>query len=153
MNRTVIAILLATAALIAAGAGYAQQKEMYQWTDEHGVVHFSDSPPPGREVAPQALPQGDPPASADNPERDAAVAPSSSVAQQRREEIAQKSRDAKAEQTAMATRCSAWQAEVARLEPSRRVYFTNEQGETERMDDVVRTDRVAELKALIEQNC
>ena len=40
-----------------------------------------------------------------------------------------------------------------RLEPNRRVFFTNEQGETERMDDVARTNRVAELKAQIAKNC
>jgi hypothetical protein len=33
------------------------------------------------------------------------------------------------------------------------VFSTNEKGETERMDDVVRTDRVAELRDLIGNNC
>ena len=49
--------------------------------------------------------------------------------------------------------CAAWQAEVDRLEPNRRVFFTNEQGETERMDDVERTNKVAELKSQIARNC
>jgi hypothetical protein len=49
--------------------------------------------------------------------------------------------------------CSAWEAELERLEPSRRVFYTNEEGETERMDDVARTDRVAELKSLIDRDC
>jgi len=49
--------------------------------------------------------------------------------------------------------CAAKSAEVAELEPHRRVFFTNEEGETERMDDVERTNRVAEAKAFIEKNC
>jgi hypothetical protein len=33
------------------------------------------------------------------------------------------------------------------------VFFTNEAGETERMDDVERTNQVAEARAFIEANC
>jgi len=58
----------------------AQQQKMYSWTDENGVVHFSDVQPEGQQAQEQ-------------------------------------------------------------------------QGETERMDDVERTDRVAELKSQIAQNC
>ena len=76
-----------------------------------------------------------------------------SAAQQRREEIARNTEAAKAKQAARAAECAAWQTEVDRLEPNRRVFYTNEQGETERMDDVARTNRVAELKAQIARNC
>jgi hypothetical protein len=49
--------------------------------------------------------------------------------------------------------CTAWQAEVDRLEPNRRVFYTNDEGETVRMDDVERTNRVANLKSQIAKNC
>lgn len=153
--------LAAIVSLFVAITGVAQEKAMYQWTDENGVVHFSDTAPEGLDVQPQAIPNADPP-STDNPYRqaeeadegeEAGVAPAASIADQKREEIAARASEAKAEKAAMAVECANWKQEVEQLEPNRRVYFTNDQGETERMDDVVRTDRVAELKALIAKNC
>jgi hypothetical protein len=137
-------------ALAMPGTGSAQDKQMYQWTDQDGVVHFSDTAPEGLDVPAQNVPMNDRPAGLGNQQ---AVPTGPSAAQQRREEIAQKSAEGKANRAAMDAQCAAWQAEVDRLEPNRRVFFTNEQGETERMDDVARTDRVAELKAQIAKNC
>ena len=76
---------------------------MYSWTDENGVVYFSDIKPEGQEAQSRVIPQG--------------------------------------------------QAELDRLEPHRRVFFTNEKGETERVDDVERANKVAQLKAQIAKNC
>ena len=76
-----------------------------------------------------------------------------SAAQQRREDIQRKARESQDQEVRTRQQCQAWQAEVERLEPNRRVFYTNEEGETERMDDVERTDRVAELKSLIAENC
>ncbi|MCW8871856.1 MAG: DUF4124 domain-containing protein [Xanthomonadales bacterium] len=138
------------AALAMPGDGLAQEKQMYQWTDQDGVVHFSDTAPEGMDVPAKNIPMNDQPAGLGNQQ-----APPSgpSAAQQRREDIAQKSAEGKANRAALDAQCAAWQAEVDRLEPNRRVFSTNEQGETERMDDVVRTNRVAELKAQIAKNC
>ena len=137
------------ALLLCGGPILAQETTVYQWTDENGVVHFSDAKPAGQAVEEQTLTA--PPANTG-----AAQLPDSapdSIAQQRRDEIARKRQEAKASQAANQARCAEWQAEVDRLEPNRRVFFTNENGETERMDDVERTDRVAELKELIARHC
>ena len=142
--------LLLCAALAAPGDGLAQEKKMYKWTDQDGVVHFTDTAPEGVEIAPQDLPRNRA-SSAANPYPAAGNGPS--AAQQRREEIARNSEQARTRQATLERECAAWQAEVDRLEPNRRVFFTNEQGETERMDDVARTNRVAELKAQIARNC
>lgn len=143
-------LLLCVAFSLPGGNAQAQEKKMYQWTDQDGVVHFSDTAPDGQDVAPRDLPLNAAP-SASGPYQDAGSGPS--AAQQRREEIARSSEEARAKQSALDRQCAAWQAEVDRLEPNRRVFYTNEQGETERMDDVVRTDRVAELKGQIAKNC
>jgi len=137
-------------ALLAAVHAGAQDGTMYRWTDENGVVHFSDVAPPGQDVQPQSLPSAAPPGSV-SPETEPAEA--ASAAQQRREEIARKADEAAAQQELNQAQCAGWRGELERLEPNRRVYSTNEQGETERMDDVVRTDRVAELHDLIGENC
>lgn len=143
-------ILALCAALFAPDHALAQEMKMYQWTDEDGVVHFSDTAPVGMDVPPTDIPLDEAPAGA-NPYEDVASEPS--AAQQQREEIARQSEENRAEQANLDSRCAAWRAEVERLEPNRRVFTTNDQGETERMDDVVRTDRVAELKAQIAENC
>ena len=145
---------LVMTALIVLGAGgvagLAVGGEVYTWTDEDGVVHFTDKEPVGRDAKVQELPDATPPGS---PNPYAAPQAGKSAAQQRREDIQQKGREAQAQQAMTQRNCEAWRAEVARLEPNRRVFYTNEQGETERMDDVARTDRVAELKSMIAQNC
>jgi hypothetical protein len=147
MKPFIRSVLLAL--LICCGAAVAQETKVYQWTDENGVVHFTDSKPDGRSVEERTLVA--PPAEAARIQQpDSAPG---SVAQERREEIARKKQEARAEQAANEARCAEWQAEVDRLEPNRRVFFTNEDGETERMDDVERTDRVAELKAQIARHC
>jgi anti-sigma28 factor (negative regulator of flagellin synthesis) len=137
-------------AIALTGEVSAQDKQMYKWTDENGVVHFSEVAPEGLDVQAENLPRDAAPAAA-SPYPDAGTGPS--AGQQRREEIARNSEQARADRANLERQCAAWQAEVERLEPSRNVYQTNAQGETERMDDVVRTNRVAELKDQIAKNC
>lgn len=129
----------------------AQEKKMYRWTDENGTVHFSETRPEGTQATEQVIPQNANPPAGDNPY--AGVDSGPSYAEQKREEIARKSEQAQADKAMKSAQCAAWQAEVDRLEPHRRVFYTNEQGETERMDDVERTNRVAELKSQIAKNC
>jgi hypothetical protein len=155
-TRYLFSILLAGLATVAV----AQEKQMYQWTDENGVVHFSDQRPAGQDVTvhdiePDPAPQdGAAPAQTpgQSPEESSGE-PQKSFAQQRREEIAAGRQKAREEAAANEAQCAAWRAEVDQLEPHRRVFFTNEDGETERVDDVERTERVAELKAEIARNC
>ena len=124
---------------------------MYSWTDENGTVHFSETVPDGQDVKEQAIPQDPGPQAGGNPYADVDSGPS--YAQQRREEIARRGEEAQVEGALTDVQCTAWQAEIDRLEPNRRVFFTNDQGETERMDDVERTNRVAELKSQLARNC
>jgi hypothetical protein len=151
MNKSMICtFFVVVLCLLVTTNTQAQDKKMYSWTDENGTVHFSETQPEGQDVREQSIPQGAPPVS-DNPYQDVDAGPS--VAQQRREEIARKSEEAQVNNAVKGMECSAWQAEVDRLEPNRRVFYTNDQGETVRMDDVERTNRVAELKSQIAKNC
>ncbi len=148
-------ICMSLIAMFCFAAGYpadAQAKELYRWTDENGVVHFADTKPEGQEVQTQTISEEQPP-QGENPYQQGAAATGPTLGEQRREEIAQRNEAAEASRANSEAECAAWQAEVDRLEPNRRVFFTNEQGETERMDDVVRANRVSELKAQISRNC
>ncbi len=152
MNKSLIFISIATLVCLVFTAGaIAQEQTMYSWTDKDGTVHFSDTKPAGVDVNQQNVPRDTTSVTANPDAQPGTSGPS--AAQQRRDEIARKSQQAESERALNSAQCAAWQAEVNRLEPNRRVFFTNEQGETERMDDVVRTDRVAELKRQISRNC
>jgi len=138
--------------MFVAGSAFGQSKQMYSWTDENGVVHFTDERPAGQEVTVHDITDSEPSTVA-SPSQQVDVANEPSLAQQRRDEIAQRRQEIQAEAAVNDAECAAKRAEVAELEPHRRVFFTNEEGETERMDDVERTNRVAEAKAFIEKNC
>jgi hypothetical protein len=161
-DGTMIKSLFSLALLVCLAATAAAQdgsREMYRWTDENGVVHFSDQRPPGQDVtvidipspAPQTtteFPQGEGPPTA--PQNGAEAL---SPADQRREEMAKRREEILAAREKNEKICAEKRDEVARLEPNRRVFFANDKGEVERMDDVERTDRVAAAKAYIEAYC
>lgn len=130
----------------------AQNGKMYSYVDENGTVVFTDKKPVDRDVAAEAVPAGPPPTGG-NPYAQPSEDPSESAAQQKRDAIAQNSEQARVARAEAQAQCAAWQEEVDRLEPHRRVFYTDENGETVRMDDVERTNRVAELKAQISASC
>jgi hypothetical protein len=129
-----------------------QGKQMYSWTDKDGVVHFTDQRPAGQEVTLIDIPESEQ-RSYEEPYQAADSVDEPSLAQKRRDDIAQKRAQRAADKAVNDAECAVRRAEIEQLEPNRRVYFTNEQGETERMDDVERTDRVAESRAFIQKNC
>jgi hypothetical protein len=137
--------------LAAVSLAQAQEKKMYSWTDENGTVHFTDTRPEGQQVQEQIIPEDKSPASTD-PYAQAGTS-GVSAADQKRTELAEKRQEYEANKATTEAECAAWQAEVDRLEPNRRVFYQNEEGETVRMDDQVRADRVDGLKAQIARKC
>ena len=152
--------------LVALWCSTAPAAEVYTWTDANGVVHYSDSPPesgaaatlqveeiyrPGSADAyPSAGEQSQPPAAA--PDQSESLPPPS-AAQLRREQMAEKrakSQEARAETERL---CALHRQRLEQMEPSRRVFYTDEQGETVRMDDEERVKLVEESKAFVSKNC
>lgn len=153
MNKLTYLLAVTVALCLSmSGQAIAQNKKLYSWTDENGVVHFTDTKPEGQAAEVRDIPDADQQAVA-RPYQPPATDGQPSLAQQRREEIQRSNQQARAEKAIKDRNCAAKRAEVARLEPNRRVFFTNEQGETERMDDVERTNQVAAAKAYIAANC
>ena len=138
--------------VISLSSASAQSTQMYSYTDENGTVVFTDKKPEDRNVAPQSIPSGPQPQGG-NPYAEALTESQPSAAQERREEIVQGRQQARDDQAQREAQCAEWQAEVDRLEPHRRVFYTDENGETVRMDDVERVNRVAELKRQIAADC
>lgn len=144
----VLAVL--SAGLFTHPALLAQSKTMYKWVDENGVVHFSDRKPPEVQAQQEAVPTMN---ASSGPNPYAAATPASEQAEARRQEIAEKNEAARAQQQELNAKCSAWRSELSRIEPTRRVFYKNEAGETVRMDDEVRVQRVDLLKQSIADHC
>jgi hypothetical protein len=118
IRQAIILTVILFVGLGAVATTKAQGQQMYSWTDENGVVHFSDTRPEGQQVSEQMIPN-DPQPAADNPYQQVENQPS--IAQQRRDEIAQKSQQAQVNQAVYSAQCSSWQAEVDRSAPHGRL--------------------------------
>ena len=169
MNRFFVFLIVSFAVGTSTDATHAQGKQMYTWTDENGVVHFVDTPPDNPDAVSMAVPEAYRPGSATAPESDAGQGATEeateaaaneepgeqplSYADQKRQEMAAKSEERRAKKAEVDAACNRARQQVDSLEPSRRVYFTNEEGEEERVDDEVRVQRVEDLKTFISQNC
>ena len=148
--------------IFAAASGLqAQSTQVYTWTDENGVVHFSDSRPDNPDAisipAPEAprpgstgaYPQADAEITADD--EDPALV--ENFADEKRRQLAEARQQAQEQQAERERLCSQATAQLDAIEPSRRVYYTNDQGETVRLDDEERVRLVAEAQLVIDQNC
>ncbi len=143
------AVLLATPTL--AGAD-----KVYRWTDENGVQHFGDMPPAHADVEVlevEGIPKigSDSLAHAQDAQDPATVEPT--AAAKRRQEIADNRKERRAAGIEMQRICDQAQQQLENIEPHRRVYYTDEIGETVRMDDEERVGTVARLKKFLDSNC
>lgn len=161
MNKSAyFAVAFATFLALSVTA-HAQGKQIYTWTDENGVVHYVDTPPDNPNAvsidAPEAYRPGSvgvyPEANATIAEDQADPEQVENYADQKREQLAEDRKTAQTEKAERARVCAQATARLEATEPSRRVFYTNDQGETERMDDEERVRLVAEAQALVDQNC
>ena len=151
---------LAGMAMVCLLAGNAAADEIYRWVDENGVIHFSDLKPGAAESetiqvegGPGGVSYSEPVAGSTQPDVDADEAQPMSAAQQRREAIAD-ARKAQREKQAETDRlCERHRARLEQMEPARRVYYRDEQGNEIRMDDTQRVTLVEESRNYITENC
>ena len=156
------AIVRITLVLVVAGtfSSIVTATEVHKWVDENGVVHFSDTKPmalesetiemresgysqaSGAVPAPQA-----PTAQAEGEE------PQVSAAQARRDEMARKRQERKEAAAEAEYLCGRHSQRLEQMEPARRVYYTDENGQQVRMDDVQRIELVEESRAFLSENC
>jgi hypothetical protein len=140
--------------------------EVYTWKDQDGVTHFSDMPPESGNAEQIEVEEAYYPGSSSAYTEDEATAAEPSgeddnpmtenpqkLAQQRREQLATDRQERKKAQAETAALCEQNRQLLERLEPSRRVFYTNEQGEQVRMDDEQRVGLVEEAKDFIAKNC
>lgn len=144
--------------LFASPAIFAQ---VYTWTDENGVTHFSQLPPPaGQEAALEEVPDFTPP---DGENSDAGLAGDDmsqgpadagpSPADLERQQIARQYAQRRADQAELDAACNQARERLAQIEPSRRVFYQDENGETTRWDDEERVAAVQQLHDFLDENC
>lgn len=133
--------------------------EIYKWTDENGVTHYTQTPPPsGQEAEIEDLPEASPGQGLGEPGDASDSEPGTqseqpSAADLQRQRLATQARLTAEEYAANQAMCEEARQELAEIEPSRRVYYTNEDGETVRMDDEERVNEVKRLRNVLSANC
>lgn len=157
-------------ALIATVSASALANEVYSWTDQNGVVHYGDMPPEGwtaEDVEIIELSQAGSNGGSASGDTEGPIITQGAIdpipedtppetltpAQALREKLArdrEKNRQARAE---MEHNCRLHRERLAKIEPHRRVFESNEAGEMVRLDDEQRIARVNESKAYIAQHC
>lgn len=161
MNKSTCAIFTVVLVLSVCTSLHAQSKQIYTWTDENGVVHYVDTPPDHPDAvnieAPEAYRPGSAGAypAADELTKEEEEDPElvESYAEKKRAQLAQDREAAAQSREETNKACEEARARLDQLEPSRRVFYTNEQGETVRLDDEERVGMVEELKQFIQENC
>ena len=158
--------------LLGTVSGTTMAGEIYSWTDENGVVHFGDQLPEGQNVQTIVIPEthtsGISGTNA-NPETASALndsraesnpitpgneeLPPKSLADQKRDQMAKDRKEKREKSEETKRMCAKHRQRLEHMEPVRRVLYTDEKGETVRMDDVERVKMVNEDKDFITENC
>lgn len=144
----------------------ARGSEVYTWTDEDGVVHYTDAAQAGRAAAivevegagrpgpTDAAPAPAPEAAAPAGDADAEAADEiKTPAQERREKMARERSERLAAQAENDRLCALHRQRFESMEPARRVFWTNEQGESVRLDDDRRMELIDESRDFLADNC
>jgi hypothetical protein len=132
--------------------------EVYSWTDENGVTHFSDTPRADGDQrvieAEEAYRPGSveiqPPAAAETGDAEQAAL---TAAQARRAELRESGQTRRERQQEQQQLCAAHRQRLEQMEPARRVYYLDEAGNEVRMDDDRRMQLIEESKAFLDDNC
>jgi hypothetical protein len=152
--------------LTAICSGTVAAAEVYAWTDENGVVHYSDTPAASGKSETLQVEEIYRPGSADvygvpeqalgaSPVETDEAAPEAppSVAEARRQQIAKERAERQEAQAEIERLCAQHRQRVEQMEPARRVIYTDDQGESVRMDDDQRLALIEESKDFLAQNC
>lgn len=152
MKKLTVAALLGS--LLAAPVMAAQ---FYKWTDENGVTHYSENPPPATaksssEVKVQTrLPSGTT-AATDSLERQREAA-SKRLSEKTQTETQDTSSTAKSDKSDYAERCRQYKSNLEAMESHGRVSETNSQGEKRILSDEEKNKRMDETRRQIKAFC
>jgi len=169
-SRAILSLTTLLALVTGLLSAQAPALEVFSWTDKDGVVHYTDRPPQGQQVQTIDMPDSSrprpsavskPPESPVNTTADTSVDADSgdeqteekTAAQARRAELSKDRKERREAQAQEDRLCQRHSQRLAQIEPHRRVFYTDENGETVRMDDEKRVELVNESREYLAKNC
>lgn len=148
MSRSTVILLATSMAAFFGAAGIARADVVYQWTDAHGEVHYTDQWVPGAKVIMTGTAHGEPAASAMQGIQSESDAASREV---------KKEEDAEAvhqdEAKARAAQCQQDKADYQRLIESRRLFTTDKNGERHYLSDADADAARLKARQAMEADC
>jgi hypothetical protein len=147
MTRTIF--LLAVCLPVA--TAFAAQSQVYKWTDDQGVVHYSDAPPPTAQANVQQVrvSGGDRPHAVDGD----AVADASTPAAKPADPASPDNAQAAAPQTSHDKDCANARSNLELLQSKFQVSVTGSDGKAVSLDDKARQAQIADMNAQIATFC
>lgn len=131
MSRSIAVLLATSIAALLGAAGLARADVVYQWTDAHGQVHYTDQWVPGAKVIrTESARASTTSASAMQGIRNESNAASGAIRSQQAAEAVQSD-----EAKARAARCTQDREEYQKLIESRRIFTTDKSGERHYLSD------------------
>jgi len=142
-------MLLAAAMVVLLGAvGAARADTVYEWTDAHGEVHYTDQWVPGAKLIRTETAHGANASSAMQAIQSESNAASKSIRQQQDAQAVQQD-----EAKARAERCTKEKAEYLQLIQSRRIYKTDKNGERQYLSDADADAARLKARQAMEADC
>ena len=129
----------------------ASKAKMYKWTDEHGQVHYTQSPPAG-----QPAEEVKPPPPVDTEKALKVLEEQKKRAESLHEERlkkAEESEKAKQQQAESKSKCAAAQKELEGLTQSQRVFERDTQGYPKRISEEQRQEAIARARQQLSEFC
>ena len=157
MRISMLMVLLVTGGLLAGNAP-ATGKNVYQWTDEDGVVHYSAQPPPqGTDATEKPLTTIPrigtlaPQPRAGNPEYDELTPRQQATSD--REELARQRINASSYDEALAVECNQAENVIGKLTAASGIQIQDSSGNARIMSDKERLERITLAEEFIQNNC
>jgi hypothetical protein len=148
MSRSIVILLATSMVALFAAAGIARADVVYEWTDAHGVVHYSDQWVAGAKVIMTSTAQGTPDSSAMKGIQNESNAASRELKNQEDAQAVQED-----EAKARAQRCEQDKTEYQRLIESRRLFTTDQSGERHYMSDAEADAARLKARQAMEADC
>jgi len=132
MSRSTVFLLAASVAVVLGAVGTARADTVYEWTDAHGQVHYTDQWVPGAKVVTTADALH---AAAADSGADKAIQKEGDVASQGLKEQQQAASVQQDEAKARAARCTQEKEQYQKMIESRRIFTTDKNGNRTYMSD------------------
>ncbi|MGH8299042.1 MAG: DUF4124 domain-containing protein [Steroidobacteraceae bacterium] len=149
MSRSIVILLAASIATLMGAAGIAHANSVvYEWTDAHGEVHYTDQWVPGAKLIRVQTAHSAPDASAMKGIQSESNAAAGQIKQQQDADAVQQD-----VAKARAAQCAQDKAEYKKLIDSRRIYTADQSGERHYLSDADADAERLKVRQAMEADC